>query len=193
MACQIDGYPDSMSKPERISAAMTLHCNTVKTEENRAVVAPRVDSLAELVHGRSGKQIAQAGEQRTAKSPPEKLGVQCGGTFCSLERDVAGEAIGHNHVDGSLGDIISFHKADKLTREGQGAQQGGCFLQRFAALHVFRSNIQESAGRLWDTQNAAGEAASHDSKLNKVPGVARDVCPHVQHHRFSPKRREEGA
>ena len=49
---QIDRHADRIGEAERIGAAVALDHNAVQAEEHRAVVAPRIEPLAEQLERR---------------------------------------------------------------------------------------------------------------------------------------------
>jgi hypothetical protein len=49
----------------------------------------------------AGREISEAdlGAERAGEGAAQQVGDEAGGAFGGLERDVAGKAVGHDHVD----------------------------------------------------------------------------------------------
>src|SRR5690606_38150980 len=88
-----DGDADRVLQRDDVSAAVAFHHDTTQTDEARAVVARRVDAIAEAVqHGTRDRARELRGEialeflaQETRDHAAEALG--------GLQRDVTGEAV----------------------------------------------------------------------------------------------------
>ncbi len=75
-------------------------------------------------------------------SDSQSIRDQVSRAFHGLERHIAGETIGHNHVDVTREDVVSFDEADVV--EPARAQQCMRCLHDLVALHVFFADVEKT-------------------------------------------------
>ena len=90
---------------------MALDDDAVEPEEHAAIDLARVHLVAQRVEGALGEEVADLGHQRAAHRRAQIGGDLPGGALGGLERDVAGEALGHHHVDRALADVVALDEA----------------------------------------------------------------------------------
>src|SRR5216684_1964657 len=76
-----------------VEEAMALDADALQAEEDGAVVAPRIEPLAQLAQRACRQPIADARRQRILEGRAQELGIEPRRALCSLDRDVAGEAV----------------------------------------------------------------------------------------------------
>src|SRR3546814_15224226 len=106
VAVHVDGDADGIGEAQRIGAAVALHRNPVQAQEHGAVVAARIDALAQLLHSRTRQHIAEAGEPRGAEGVAQVLVEQLPGSLGGLQRPVAGAALGYDPLPGPLPQVV---------------------------------------------------------------------------------------
>ncbi len=116
---------DGGCEAQRIGAAMTLHHDAVEPQEHAAIVLARIHALAQRRESARGEESAEPRQQRARQSKPEIGGKLLGGAFRRLERDIAGEALGHDHIDGALADIVAFDEARIFERQSESRAGAG--------------------------------------------------------------------
>ena len=142
--------PIALAKPNASVRAVALDRNAAETEEHRAVIAARVEPRRQFLQGAAGKQIADAaptanaGTRRAANSL-NSLAVP----FDRLQRDVAGKAVGDDHVDRARGDVVALDKAVEADRRSCRRAAGRWpRAHRVVALEILRADIEQADGRL---------------------------------------------
>jgi len=88
--------------------------------------------------------------------------------FGRLQRDVAGKALGHHHIDLALANVVALDEAFIADRQVEFAQQAGSLLHLFDALDLLHANVQQSHGRLLKSEEAARHGLAHDGELDQL-------------------------
>src|SRR5258708_8810553 len=94
---EVDGDADGVGEAMRVRAAMALDADALQAEEDGAVVAPRIESLAQLAQRSRRQPIADARRQRILEGRAQVLGVEPRRALCALDPHVAGEPAPHPH------------------------------------------------------------------------------------------------
>ena len=63
------------------------------------------------------RTAADAAEQRTAQRRTQEMHDELGRAFGGLQRDIAGETVGHDDVDRAFGNVVAFDEAGKFHRQ----------------------------------------------------------------------------
>src|SRR5689334_12904761 len=101
---------------------MAIYGNTIEPQEDRAVVAPRIRAHAQRIQRRARQDISQSRNQRSLDAALQEFGIELRRSLEGLERNVAGEAVGHDDVDRAAGDVVALDEAVELARLARGAQ-----------------------------------------------------------------------
>ena len=107
VVADIDGRGEALG----VGAAMALDDDAVEAEEDAAVGFARIHLLAQRLERRARQQIAEPRRPGAVHGAAQILRELARGAFRGLERDIAGEAFGHHHVDRALADIVAFDEA----------------------------------------------------------------------------------
>ena len=185
-------HVDRMGEAFGVGAAMRLHHHTIQPQHHRAVVAPRIEPFAQPIQRRAQQQIGQPGGEAAAEHLAQQVADQLQRALAGLQRDVAGEAVGHHHVGGAGGDVVALDEAVELRGDMAGAQRLGGAPQRVVALQLLGADIQQADGRRGQAKHGAGEHVAHDGELDQVAGVALHVGAEVQHHHVAARRGADG-
>ena len=148
VADHVDRHADGVGEAQRIRAAVALHADPVEAQEYAAIVAARIDPLAQLRPGAGGEQIADLGEGRGAEGVADELCVELGRALDRLQRDVAGEAVGDDDVDDAGTDVVALDEAVEEDRRALAAQHGRGLTQLLVALQFLGADVQQADPRL---------------------------------------------
>src|SRR5690348_2097455 len=108
---EIDSDTDRIGEAVRVGAAMALDADSLQSQEDRAVVAARVEAVAQLAQRVCREPVAEPCRERALECGAQEVESQTHRPFRRLERDIAGEAVGYDHVDGTGADIVAFDEA----------------------------------------------------------------------------------
>ena len=170
---------------------MALHANSIEAHENATIVASWVDTLAHFNQGARGEESADLGEGRGPERFAHEAGIELCGAFDGLQRDVAGEAVGHDDVHFPGADVVALDESLEGNRRTL-ATKPQCGLAQFLmTLQFLGSDVQEADRRRAQAQQNLGEHAAHDGEFSKVLGVAFEIGAEVEHHRLTPAGRNE--
>src|SRR5690606_10476527 len=97
------------------------------------------------------------------------------GSFGGLQGNIAGEALGHHHIDRSLADIIALDETVVVER----CEIGGGFTDQAAglfdlllSLHLLDPDIEKTDRRSIDLEKSARPGTAHQGKVEKLLGIA---------------------
>src|SRR5262245_54732084 len=90
---------DGAGKAQGIRAPVTLDRDAVEAKERAPVIAARVHFRLEDAKTARSQQRAQPRNPRACHGGPQILAYLLGGAFRGLQRNVAGKALDHHHVD----------------------------------------------------------------------------------------------
>jgi hypothetical protein len=110
-AGQVDADADGVAEALGGRAAVALHDDAVQAQQGAAVDGAGVDLLAHGLERRHGDQRAHLGLDAGGQSLFQQGRDEPGRALGGLERDIAGEAVGDDHVDRALGDVIALDEA----------------------------------------------------------------------------------
>ena len=188
---KIDRDADGVGETERVGRAVTFDRDAGQSQEHRAVVAARVEPRRKFPQRAAGKQVADARRQRLAERAAQRIRRTAWRGLRRLQRDIAGEPVGDDHIDGAGRDVVALDKAVKTDRRHAAAQPGGGATHRIVSLEVLGADIQQPDRRLRQPQHGAGEDVAHQRELHEVLGVAFDVGAEVEHHALAAPGREQ--
>src|SRR6266852_2649023 len=168
---EVDGDADGVGEAMRIGAAMALDADALQAEEDGAVVAPRIEPLAPLVQRACRQPIADARRQRILEGRAQELGIEPRRALGSLDRDVAGEAVRHHHVDGPGADVVALDEAVKADGRTGAAQARARAAHGVIALQILGADVEQAYRRLLHPEHGAREDVAHQRELHEVVGV----------------------
>ena len=139
---------DRAREADGVGAAMALDDDPLQAEKHAAINGARVHTPTQFLKGAARQQIAEFGEERAVHRLPEIGGDLLGCAFGRFQGDVAGEAFGDDNVNVATADAVALDKAGV----GQARQVGfsqdlRSFLDLLDALDLFRTDIEQAAGR----------------------------------------------
>ena len=187
----------ALAKPSASVPPWLFTTTPFEAEEDAAIGGARIELAAQHVERAAGDEAADAAQKRAPQRAAQEMRDQLGGAFGGLERDIAGEAVGHDDVDRAFGDIVAFDEAGELDRQrGIVAQDVRRALHRVVALHVFGADIENADGRPLEAQDGAREGLAHHREIDQLLGADDDVRADVEHHALAalgrPQRRDGG-
>ena len=105
---------DRIGEAFGIGPAMALDDDPVEAEEDAAIGLARIHLVTQHLECIAGEQITDPRAQGPRHRAAQIRGELPRGSLRGLDRDVAREAFGHDHVDISLSDFVAFDKAHIL-------------------------------------------------------------------------------
>ena len=105
-----------------VGAAVALDDDAVEAEEDPAVGLARIHLVAQRAERRAGPEHSPAWPPGPAQRLLEKMEDLARGALGSLERDIAGEALGDHHIDRPLADVVALDEAEISNRPSPLAQ-----------------------------------------------------------------------
>ena len=138
---------------------------------------------------RARQQIAELPDQRAvhARALSNSADLPCG-ALRGLERDVAGKAFGHHHVDRPLADIVALDEADIVEMRRLTAR-AGCGRPRAPASSPFTSStpiLRSPTRRPVEAEQHPRHGAAHHGEIDQVLGIGADRGAEVEHDRVAP-------
>ncbi len=121
----------------------------VQAQEHAAVDAARVDAFGQAFEAAKREEGGEFRQGRGVEGFAQELADEAGGAFAGFQRDIAGEAVGDDHVDPARRDIAAFDEADEfeIGMARVGRDQLIRFFQLGAALVFFGADIQQADAR----------------------------------------------
>src|SRR5690606_31042709 len=169
-----------------IRAAMTFDDNSAQAKENPAIDLVRVHFLTQAVERALSENIANLGKQRAAHGLAQQLRHLAGRTFRGLERDIAGETFGHNHIHRTFADVVAFNETGiGKSFKRRIAQNLACLLDLVEALDLFRADIEKPDGRLAHLEQGTRHTGAHDGVVDKLARIGADGSANVEHDAFT--------
>src|SRR5271170_3084532 len=173
-----------------VRPAMTLDDDAVKAEKNAAVDASWVHLVAQGAKRVAGEPISQPRKPRLAHRVAHVLAELFGGSFGGLQRDIAGEAFGYDHIDGALAQIVALDEPVIVeVRQFSFPEHAAGGLHLFDALDFLDPHVEETDGRAFDVEQDARHCRPHDRKIDQMLSVGADRRADVEHDRFSSQGR----
>ena len=111
------GDADRVGDALGLGAAMALHHQAVEAEEDRAIMVVGVEVDLEQVERRPRQREAGLGAKRALEGAAQQVGDEPRRALRGLERDVAGEAVGNDHVDGAARQLVALGEAVEAERQ----------------------------------------------------------------------------
>ena len=162
--------------------------------------------FTELGSSRARILLKRAGRQQRAR--PWRAGVEVSASrrvaaeeprhaLGGLQRHVAGEAVGDDHVHRALGDVVALHEAAVVEVE-VAPPRSRRWASRTSSWPFMSSEptlSMPTLGRLPAPSapcDGAVEGLAHDGELDQLRGVAVDVGAHVEHGGDAAQRRPAG-
>ena len=103
--------------PDRIGdalvggAAMALHDQAVEAEEDRAIMVVRIEMVAQQFGRRARDQEADLRADRAGEGALQQVGDEARRALERLQRDIAGKAVGDDHVDVAARQLVALDEA----------------------------------------------------------------------------------
>ena len=136
---------DRVRDAELGRAAVALHDDAVEPEEDRAVVVVGIEMVAQQLGRRARDQEADLRAQSNCwNARLSRSATKRAVPFDRLQRDVAREAVGHDHVDIAARELVALDEAVEAQRQvGRGAQRCGGIAELVGALHVLGADVEQ--------------------------------------------------
>ena len=104
-------------KTKCIGAPVALDHDAVESQERTAVGAARIHLLLQDPKTAGGEHRPNLRDPGPLHGLPEIFADLARGAFSCLQRDVASEALNHDHIDNALSNLITLDEADVVERE----------------------------------------------------------------------------
>ena len=105
----------------------------------------------------------------------QHIGDQLGDRFAGFEQDIAGEAIGHDHIGLAAEKLLAFHVADEI--QPAGFQQGKASLTSSLPLPASSPLESRPTRGLLHAAHLLGIERAHDGELQQVLRLASGLAP----------------
>ena len=109
-----------------------------------------------------------------------------------LQRNVATEPLGDDHVRHALADVGAFDEAMILKRQVGLAQKAPGLADGFNTLHFFDADVEQANAWLADAEQAARHRRAHDRIGDELISVSADGGAHVEHDGTALQRGPDG-
>ncbi len=96
-----------------------------------------IELAAQRAERAAARRTRRCGPEASAAAPAQEMHHQLGRAFGGLERDIAGEAIGHDDIDRAFGDVVAFDETANSI--GSFAPRRICAAPRTASLPFWSS------------------------------------------------------
>src|SRR5260221_13193501 len=97
--------------PRRVAPAVAFDYDPVEPQERPAVDRAGIEALAHLLQGPLGDERAKPGQRIAGEGAAKLVAEEAGQALGGLQRHIAGEAIGADHVHLVLGDGVARDEA----------------------------------------------------------------------------------
>ena len=116
-----------------------------------------------------------------------------GGALGGLQRDVAGEAFGHDHVDRALAEVVALDEAVIVeVRQVRLAQDAAGLLDGLDALDLLGADIEQPDGRPLEVEDDARHGGAHDRHVDEMARIRPDRGADVEHDALAAQGRPHG-
>ena len=177
---------DRVGEAFGVGAAVALDDDAVEAEEDAAVRLARIHLVAERAECAARQQVAEPGRQRAVHLALEDLAELAGGALGRLERDIAGKAFGHHHVDRPLADVVALDEAGIFDlRPLTFAQDAAGLAHLFEPLDLLDADIEQPDRRPLEAEQHPRHGAAHGREVDEMRGVGADRGAEVEHDRFA--------
>src|SRR5262249_5796323 len=95
----------------RIGATVALGHDPVEAEKHPAIRLAWIHLVGKRAECAARQEVTEPPRQRAVYLVLEVLAELARGALGGLKRDIAGKALGHHHIHGSLADIVTFDEA----------------------------------------------------------------------------------
>ena len=186
-------HVDGRGEAFRIGAAVALDDDAVEAEEHAAVGFARIHLVAQHAERRRAPADSRSWTRCDSRDRAlEIIGELARGALRRLQRDVAGEAFGHHHVDRALADVVAFDEADVVDmRQRLLAQDAAGLAHRLEPLDLLDADVEQPDGRPVEIEQHARHRAAHHRHVDQMLGVGADRGAEIEHDGFAPQRRPE--
>ena len=162
---------------------MALHHDAVETEEDRTIMIIGIKMMPQKMHGRLGNQEADLRADGAGEGIAQHVGDEARGAFRRLERDIAGETIGDDHVRFARAELVALDEAIEAQLEAVSAAQHGSGIANLVrALELFRADVEQAHARRLDIEHDSRIGRAHDREFDEVAGIALGVRTEIEHH-----------
>ncbi len=143
--------------------------------------------VAHRLEGVLGEQMADARAPGARHGVAQIFGELARGAFGRLERDIAAEAFGDDHVGIAAADAVAFDEADEFELRQIGGAQQLRAASRISSPPLISSTpilSRPTVGRA-RSNSALRHGAAHDGERLQVVGVAADGGAEIEHDRVA--------
>src|SRR5262249_26303059 len=107
VVAEIDGVGEALG----MGATVAFDHDPVEAEKNPAIRLAWIHLVAKRAECAARQKVTEPPRQRAVHLVLEVLAELARGALGGLKRDIAGKALGHHHIHGSLADIVTFDEA----------------------------------------------------------------------------------
>ena len=174
------------AKPSSSAAAVAFHDDAIQAEKHAAIGLAHVHLLAQALEGAPGEHITDLGQQGAAHRGAQIFADLAGGALGGLQRDVAGKALGHDHVDRAFADVVALDEAAIVERFQIGfAQKEPGLLDLLLALDLLDPDIEQPDRRPLRAEHGSRHGGAENGEVDQLLGIGADRGADIEHHAFA--------
>ena len=170
---------------------MADDANAVDAEQRSAAEGTVVEAAEQALHRH--QRLVPFHIQRADHVLIHLIHHELEDAFAQLQDDVAGEAIGHDHVGGTAVNVAALDVADEAILERAVAEEFVGLLNEFVAFALFLADVHEADGGPFATEHVAGEDGAHHAVFEEVARLREDVRADVEDHATALGRGHDGS
>src|SRR5208283_1779619 len=175
---ELHGHSHRVLDGVRIGRPMADDAYTLNTQQRRAAVLGIVEALLEIGEGLAREQKSDLAADGRLQRLLEQEAHRLDHAFGDFQRDVADEAVAHQHIGLAVVQIAPFDVAHEV--HGQLFDQLVRFAREFVALALFFADGEQPDTRIIGAGKSAGENSAevhvaHDGELLQILRLGIDV------------------
>jgi len=187
----VGGGADGIADRARIRGAVRDNGNAVDTQQRRTTILGGIEPLADcaelLAHEQKGKAPDEPASEKLVQVADHKGGEP----FHGLERDVAGKAVGDDHVGFGAIDIATLDITDVIDARRHLLQDLRRGPRQVGTLGGFLAVGEDSHAWLRDVVDMLPVHTAHHAELHKVERLDLSVRTGVDEQRKSSRSRDQ--
>ena len=179
--CHIDGQVYRAGEAQPVGAAMAFHHDAVEPQKHAAVDGTRIHFVFQDPKRAAGEQIAKSRKQRPRHCGTDVVADEARGPFGGLQGDVAREARGYDHIDGTLRNVVAFDEAVEAQRYSGISERLGRGFYRLVAFHFFSADVEQADAWAIEPEYDPRIRFAQDCEIDQLARIRVDIRADIQH------------
>jgi len=139
------GGADGLREGDRIGSAVAFYHDPAQSDHARPVIAARVEAARHATQHPAGGKSREAIEPGGVEFTAHARGDQRRHALHGLQRHIAGESVGHHHIDVAGEDVVALDEPDVVQAAREQQRMGG--LHALVTLDVLLADVQKPDAR----------------------------------------------